>query len=381
MKTITKTSSFRNQTQPGVLYVDKTEYLYKLSKLDGIFYSLSRPRWFGLSQLLDSLELMYRGEKDAFTDLRICETDYGWEKHPVIRLDLSICGYRTPLDMQSFLSHKITEEAEQYGISAGRTLDFRELCSTVIAKLSQLNKVVVLIDEADTPLRLNAGSRDIDEYVEVYKDLFSAILSAGNALQLCLIVSTTPLSRKRFCPALNDFTDLTFSDEFASICGCTQNELEKNYAEYVGIGCSESGLCHSAYIEKVKEWFGGYRFSPNGESVYHPGFLASFFQDGGTSFQDYWLLLGSIVRTLKEKAKAHDFTAASKFYISQQDLQDADIVNLMSPVNEETNIVRLFYYYGYLTIKDAVCGKGDYLLTLGFTNSGMKESFCELLTE
>lgn len=380
MNTIVKTSSFSNQSQPGILYVDKTINIYKLSQLNG-FFTFSRPRWFGLSQLLDSLTTLFQGKRSSFKDLELSRTDYSWKQHPVIRIDFSICAHMTPQGMRNYLAHMMRETAAAYTVTISNQLSGAALYSETITALSKISKVVVLIDEVDSPLRLNADKNDINEFTDIYRKLFSAFASEKDCLRFCFIVGTIPLSRGRLSFVFEEFTDLTFSDDYNSLCGYTQKEMEENFAYYIDKGIVETGMDRASYLAEIREWFGGYLFSPHGECVYHPGFIASFFlNENGTCFKDYWGMVGSIGNTLKEKAQALDLTGDGEFRIFQKELQTVDIIKLMQPAEGEKDLIRLFYYYGYLTIKNTVYMGEDYLLTLSFTNNGMKENLCYLLT-
>lgn len=385
MKEIPRTADFSLYTKPGTLYVDKTEYLYKISRLDGVFYCSSRPTWFGLTFFMRSMVFMYRGERELFKGLYIDRTDHLWSTHPVLELNFMLaCNH--PDDFHRFLKYELKNEAEKFGIVLDETKGSQFFYRNAIKSLSQINKVVVIIDEFDKPLRVNATNGKLDGFLTAYRDFFSVLRESEKYLELCIVFGTTPLPRTLFSPVLDSFVDLTFSDEYSALFGYTQKELEENFAEYIENGMSLKKMEKGEYLAKMKTWFGGYRFSPNGEEVYHPGFISRFFGsegENGKLFKDYWVMIGRIGHVIREKAESVDFDFAldREVRIKQSKLEEKNIVDLSSSLSTKEDFICLLYWYGYFTAKEASLIDGDYLLTLGYTNRAMEDNLESLVLE
>ena len=375
---------FTSRREKGCLYVDKTEYLYKLSRLDGVFYSISRPRWFGVSLCMQALELMYRGKRDAFRGLYIDGTDYEWTSHPVLNLNF-LLACEDPDSCRSFLEYELKREAEKYGIALSDAEDCHSFYRNAIKRLSRINKVVVLIDEFDKPLRVNAGNGKLGDFLTIYRDFVSALEESREYLEFSLVFSTTPLPKYRLSPVLDRFIDLTFSDDYAAFFGFTQKEIEEYFADDIERGMAAANMGRGEYLEKMYSWFGGYLFSPNGECVYHPGFISRFFEsDGrGVSFRNYWVTIGRIGDVIRERAASVDFDFAldRTLRISQSSLNSKDITGLSSSFASKEDFIALLYWYGYFTVNEAVEADGDCLLTLGYTNQAMEDNLENLVLE
>jgi hypothetical protein len=373
-----------SRREKGCLYVDKTEYLYKLSRLDGVFYSISRPRWFGVSLAMQALELMYRGKRDAFRGLYIDGTDYEWTSHPVLNLNFLLAS-EDPGAFRRLLEYELKREAEKYGIALSEAEDCRTFYRNAIRSLSRINKVVVLIDEFDKPLRVNAANGKLGDFLTIYRDFFSALEESRECIELSLVFSTTPLPEYRLSPVLDRFINLTFSDDYAAFFGFTQKEIEEYFALDIERGMAAANMGRREYLEKMYSWFGGYRFSPNGEGVYHPGFISRFFgsEGGGVSFRNYWVMIGRIGDVIRERAASVDFDFAldRTLSISQSSLQSKDITDLSSSFASKEDFIALLYWYGYFTVNEAVEADGDCLLTLGYTNQAMEDNLENLVLE
>ena len=373
---------FKMRLRPDVLYVDKTDYLYKLNKLDGVFYSISRPRWFGTSLLIQTLELMYRGRRDVFKGLAIDNTDYSWTSHPVLVLNFSL-GSESPAELRRLLAYDLNKEAERFGITLEKTKNPALFYRQAIERLSQVNKIVILIDEFDKPLMVNAAGKQLDAVLQVYREFFSVLDESKDKLKLCLAFGTTAFAGSRLSPALDNFIDLTFSDDYAALFGYTQEELEENFSEYIENGKKALRMGKKGYSQQMKSWFGGYRFSSAGEEVYHPGFITRFFssESEGTDFKDYWVMIGRIGDVIRKRAAAAEFdlTCDRETQILQSELLSKDIIDLSFASTKE-EFMMLLYWYGYFTVKKAVPVGNDNLLTLGYTNMAMENNLKNLLT-
>ncbi len=383
MKHVVRTTSFEGQTSEGILYVDKTKYIHKLDKLDGVFYYLSRPSRFGLSQLLHSLKLFYSGRREVFKGLEIEKLEQEWGTYPIIHLNFALLFGENAEEIRETLVHRFSWIAKENSIKLNNGMDATNVYSTVIESLSKKGKVVVLIDEFTKPLRVRATSKGIYEIVEVYRELFGVLDSLKSSLKLCFVVGNTGLPRKRLSPFMDSFTDLTLSEEFSSILGYTQKELEDNFSEHIEKGRKILNMGRNEYLEKIMKWYGAYRFSIHGECLYNPHAVASFFMSSndGRYFQDYWRCIGSIGYVIKGRAVSvgFDIRRDGEWQLPLERVKERDIIELANPSAGMEEYIILLYELGYFTIKETFSSPDGTFVKLGITDSEMYKGLESLL--
>ena len=372
MKDITSSVySFEKLRQEGYLYVDKTEYIWNLINPAGESYFLSRPRRFGKSLTVSTLKAVFEGKKELFQGLAIYNKDYDWKKYPVIHL--SFGDYNVDSDAQKELSRylmtKVRQIAEAYSIVLSAStpgLCFGEL----IDKLYKNGEVVILIDEYDKPILDNIANPDIRKIQQQLKGFFS-VLKERNAKERFLFVTGV----SKFCHVslfsdLNNLTDITMDARYATMFGYTQEELECNFGDRIAALAGDTKI--NTYKTKIKEWYNGYRFHKNAQTVYNPVSLAYFFENNG-EFNNYWFSTGT-PSFLLELIKKQRFdlekvleTPVSGFAFSAYEI-------------DKLNPLTLLLQTGYLTIDKAVERYGDTAYMLRFPNLEVKGSFEAYLT-
>ncbi len=378
---ITGNSSFEVLINGGYLYVDKTKYLYELIKNTGTYYFLSRPRRFGKSLTLSTLEAIFKGKRELFKDLYIDSTNYDWKEYPVIHLDFSTCIGDSSSDISDWINRKIIDIGISYGVKLSEEAKYNYNLDKLITELAKREKVVVLIDEYDSILSNNINSENLEEIRSTLRGFYSVLKSQSENIRMCFITGVTKFSKVSIFSAMNNLTDISVMNEYSSLLGYTQKELEDNFAEYIDAGFRKNGITKEEYLAKLKYWYDGYCFTAEGESVYNPVSIGSFFSQGGKVFRNYWISTGGMTSLLTDIAKRVNFDVSltDELQISEDKLHNVDIIQMVQTEVTKENFLALLYHSGYLTIKKALPVRGDYLLTLGYPNEEVEKGLNEIL--
>ncbi len=363
------------------IYVDKTRYLYNLVKNDGFFYFLSRPRRFGKSLTLSTLDAIFRGKKELFKGLYIDSADYDWKEYPVIHINFSEITFTDMEDLRSQIKDVLFGIAEQYNVTIEGDTSYNRVLKKLIVELAKKTKVAILIDEYDSPLSNRINSDDIEEIRDVLRGFYSVIKASDAYIHFCLITGVTKFSKMSIFSAMNNLIDISMSEEYSTAFGYTQRELEDNFAKYIEAGIKNSGYSREEYLGEIKRWYDGYCFSPKGERVYNPVSVGYFFMDGGEDFSPYWIDTGGMTYLLTEIARKvrFDITKDVEIELPKEALQSVDIIQMARTEVNKDNFLSLLYQSGYLTIKKSeVVGK-TYLFTLGYPNEEVERGLNAIL--
>lgn len=351
----------------GLTYVDKTHLIYQLiSRYDSYF--LSRPRRFGKSLLISTLEAIFSGRRDLFKGLWIDTSDWDWVVYPVIRLDMSSINSRTPEMLETDLIRVLNNIASERkmtltGESAANYLE------TLIKKLSERQKVVVLIDEYDKPLIDNVDNLKIAQgNLRILKEFFSILKSQDNNLRSVFLTGVTKFSKVSVFSGLNNLNDLTLSNDYSTLLGYTRNELGYYFAENIKDVAIENNLSTSDCYDRIKVWYNGYRFSKNGELVYNPFSTLKLLDS--KEFSAHWFETGTPAFLIDlVKKRQFDLANLEQINVNIQSFSSFDI--------EELPTLPLLYQTGYLTIKFVLPHINAYCL--GLPNREVSQAFSESL--
>ena len=290
MKDITSSVyNFENLIQGNFLYVDKTEYIWQLVRPAKEMYFLSRPRRFGKSLTLSTLKAVFEGKKEIFKGLAIYDKPYDWKTYPVIHLDFANCDIKTADGLVGYLNGQLANIADLFHLQLrGEQLTgrFENLINDIAAK----EDVVILIDEYDKPILNNIARQGVDEILAVLKGFYSNIKKCESKLRFVFVTGVSKFCHVSLFSDLNNLTDITMDARYAVMLGYTQEELESNFGDRLSALAGEEDI--DAYKEKIKEWYNGYRFHKNAQTVYNPVSLAQFFEKGG-EFNNYWFSTGT----------------------------------------------------------------------------------------
>ena len=361
--------SFEELIQGDFLYVDKTEYIWQLIRPSSAGYFLSRPRRFGKSLTISTLKAVFEGKKELFRDLAIYDKPYDWKPYPVIHLDLNGFDFSSLAAVKNSLIRLMKETAVYHNVTLTENSPdnmFRE----IIGKLSQQQNVVILLDEYDKPILNNIGKAETSDVLTCMKSFYSVIKAFESKLRFAFITGVSKFCHVSLFSDLNNLTDITMDARYAAMFGYTQEELESNFDDRISTLAGEQDI--AAYKAKIKEWYNGYRFHKNAQTVYNPVSLAYFFENGG-EFNNYWFSTGT-PSFLLELIKKQRFdlekvleTPVSGFAFSAYEI-------------DKLNPLTLLLQTGYLTIDKAVERYGDTTYMLRFPNLEVKGSFEAYLT-
>ena len=382
MKSInTGNSSFEALITNGNLYVDKTKYLYSLLTSGGTYYFLSRPRRFGKSLTLSTLEAIFKSKRELFKGLYIDSTDYNWKGYPVIHIDFSKCARNTAASVSAWINNQLMMISSTYNIQLEKEDGFDSNLDNLITKMSTTGKVVVLIDEYDSLLINNINNEHLEDIRLTLRGFYSVLKSQSENIRMCFITGVTKFSKVSIFSAMNNLIDISMLDEYSAMFGYTQKELEYNFAEYLDEGVRKNGFSKEEYLAQLKYWYDGYHFTADGEAVYNPVSIGSFFYAGGKIFRNYWIMTGGMTSLLTEIAKRvkFDLSISDGIKISEDKLHTTDIVQMVQTEVSQENFLSLLYQSGYLTIKDASITRSGYLLTLGYPNEEVEQGLNEIL--
>ena len=366
--------SFEKLITEGFLYVDKTEYVYRLVH-NNIPYFLSRPRRFGKSLLLSTLRAYWEGRKDLFSGLNIekLEKDNpeAWKAYPVFYFDFNGESYEN-VTIEKVLDQHLSKWEAQFGLTKGvNTLGarFESLIEEAYKKTGL--RCVVLVDEYDKPLLEVAEDNERAEHTKnVFKGFFSRLKKADEYIQFIFITGVSKFHKVSIFSDLNQLNDISLNEEYADLCGITAQEIKDYFHEEVHELAARRNIRPEKCLEILKKQYDGYRFYPDSEGVYNPySLLKAFFEK---DFGSYWYETGTptfLVRKLKDISfDIRKFTDMTLF-ASEGMLRDY--------TGDTADPVPLLYQTGYLTIADYDRVGRQY--TLAFPNEEVKYGFLESL--
>jgi hypothetical protein len=362
--------SFSNIRRNGYLYVDKTAYIPLLLQ-NGRYKFLSRPRRFGKSLLVSMLESFFSGERELFNGLKIDRLmPEEWESHPVIHLDFSGEDYVSA----GVLDNKLHSSLERYesaiGIqTANATFSerFRNIVRTLHASTGR--QVVVLVDEYDNPITAAIGNPELQErFRATLYGFYSSLKSLDEHLHFCLLTGVTKYGHLSVFSGLNNLLDITFMNEFAGICGITEEELRVSLKSGVEHFAEEEGIEPELAFNQLKEWYDGYHFSKSLLDVYNPFSVMNTL--ARREISGYWYQTGTptiLIKMLTDSSL--DITKLNGTKASDDMLGNISATNV--------NPTALFYQTGYLTIKNY--DRSSRLYTLGYPNKEIESGLMDNL--
>jgi len=364
-------SSFENLIKGDMLYVDKTEIIYRMIT-NAQFYFLSRPRRFGKSLLISTLEEIFKGNKELFKDLWIYKADYNWEEYPVVIIDFNHVLSDNHIMLQEGITKLLVDVANAHGLQLEENV-YKYAFVELIKKLSEKysKQVVLLIDEYDKPIITHLGKGDegirlAEKNRDILKNFYGTIKAASviENLRFVLLTGVSKFSKAGVFSELNNLSDITMHDRYASILGITEEELAHYFDEYIKLQCNYLEIDEEEVRLKIREYYNGYRFSETDLKVYNPFSLIKFFDE--SKFRNYWFESGTptfLVNLIKER----------NYYIPQTESFSADETTFSSYELDNLDITALLFQTGYLTIKDYDKDFGTYVL--GYPNFEVKYSF------
>ncbi|MDR3171423.1 MAG: ATP-binding protein [Treponema sp.] len=361
-------------------YVDKTALIHQLVSGSGKTFFLSRPRRFGKSLLCSTLGAFFEGRRELFTgivgqaSLAVDSLDWDWKKHPVIRLDLNPGDYERGIN-ELFATINTTLDicAGKYGVTCeGESLSarFTRLINNLHEKTGE--RVAVIIDEYDKPLLGTIDNPELHkETRSALKGFYGVLKSSDEHLAFVFLTGVTKFSQVSVFSELNNLIDLTLDPRYAALCGITQDELEQNFEPEIAAIVKNREWERNVYLDRLRRFYNGYRFSRKPLTVYNPfGLLSHFDQEG--EFLPYWYETGTptfLIKLIEEQRI--DILDLRKQIIHYGDFKKYDAENMEA--------VPVLYQSGYLTITDYDDELTEF--TLGYPNDEVRTSFASELME
>ena len=362
--------NFEDLRRSEYVYVDKTALIYRLVST-GKYYFLSRPRRFGKSLLISTMDAYFSGKKELFKGLAIEQLEKDWIEYPVLHLDLNSSKYINPVDLDVVLDQQLNNWEAEYGI-ARKYDDCSARMNDVIDAACRKTgrKVVILIDEYDKPIVNNLGNDElVDYYRKTLQGFYSVLKAKDGQIKFGFLTGVSKIGKLSVFSSLNNLKDISMVKEYADICGISEKELHDNFDESVSELGEANNLTKDEGYLKLKEMYDGYHFSQNSIGVYNPFSLLNAFSD--REFQDYWFETGTptLLVNVMKKTLFDVPTLSDNVVVSADDLSGMqDIIN---------NPIPLFYQTGYLTIKGYDKEFKEY--TLGFPNDEVKTGFLKFI--
>ncbi len=357
----------------GYFYVDKTDLVYNLTHTNQ-YYFLSRPRRFGKSLLISTLQYYFEGRKELFTGLAMEHLETEWKKHPVIRLDMSCLK---DLDEEIFAANMdsmLGTIEQEYGIKndkSNRAWGARLTNLIYSANKQSGEQVVVLVDEYDTPMLEAMGkSEQLDKVRTRMRDFYAPLKALGGILRFVFLTGISKFSQLSIFSELNNLKIITMSDDFAAICGITKEEVLTQMQPEIQALADKQDLTYDEACAALQKQYDGYHFSKNSPDVYNPFSLINSLSDG--ELANYWFASGTptILTKLVKKFNMEP-EAFSKGFEATQEMFEA-------PTETATNPIPMLYQSGYLTIKKYNNGSfAPYILA--FPNKEVSDGFSRSL--
>ena len=371
--------SFSNIRNGGFIYVDKTQYAYQLI-LQNQVYFLSRPRRFGKSLFLSTLEAYFLGKRELFhglyleraeAELAQQENREAWQEYPVLYLDLNGSNYKEPAGLSINLDTHLVSWEALYGAEPSEkdlSMRFRGIIRRAYEETGR--QVVILVDEYDKPLLETIDNPKLNEaYRDTLRAFYSVIKSSDQYLRFAFLVGITKFGKISVFSGLNNLRDISLQRSFSGICGITESELEATFAPEIETLSLELGQNREDTLTTLKKWYDGYLFAEKGENVYNPFSLLNVF--ASKSLQRYWYATGTPTFLVEYLKVAHyDLPNLDDHVLLTADAMEHYIA-------DARNALPILYQAGYLTIKGYIAEGNIY--RLGFPNDEVRYGFLNSL--
>ena len=360
--------SFEEIRKQGCLYVDKTDIIWQLANRGKKYNYLSRPRRFGKSVLVDTLEAYFMGKKELFEGLKIMQLETEWVKRPVIRLDMSRAGAE-PDTLRSYLDISFDRLEEEYGITPKPTAKLADRFDAIIVEAYEQTgqQVAILIDEYDSPLQHSWKTPQHEACTAIYREVFAILKADDKYEKFVFITGITKFTQISLFSVLNNLSNISFEPEYAAICGITKEEVLRDFKPEINKLAEYEDWTYDEAVEKLTAYYDGYHFSRrNMVDVFNPFSLINALAD--SDLKNYWASSGA--------------TSLLPKFVDDMEirLKDFDHSALLGTVIETSDVTgggaELFLYQsGYLTIKGYI--NGTYLL--GIPNFEVRQALNEVV--
>ena len=361
--------NFEKIRTDGYFYIDKTALIYQMVKT-GSYYFLSRPRRFGKSLLISTLEAYFLGKKELFEGLAMEKLEKDWITYPIFHMDLNTEKYDTRESLDSILNFTLEKWEQQYGTAPSETtfaLRFRGLIERAYKQTGQ--RVVILIDEYDKPMLQAIGNEELQkEFRNTMKAFYSVLKTMDGCIQFAFLTGVTKFGKVSVFSDLNNLDDISMRNQYIDICGVSEKELHDDLEIELHELADIKGVSYHEICDKLREYYDGYHFTHNSIGIYNPFSLLNTFKY--KEFGSSWFETGTPTY-LVELLKKHHYDLRRMAH------EETSISVLNSIDSASDNPIPVIYQSGYLTIKGYDEEFGIY--SLGFPNREVEEGFIKFL--
>ena len=337
--------TFSEIREEDFLYVDKTEYIYRMTHTSGKYFFLARPRRFGKSLLVSTMQSYFEGKKELFKGLVIDKLEKEWMEYPVLHFDMSGGKHMEPEQLELYLGYILEDQEKKWGINEPRIGANNRLIDLINTAYEKSGKqVVVLIDEYDAPMLDVAHEKEqLDVLRNIMRNFFSPLKYSEAKLRFVFLTGITKFSQVSIFSELNNITNVSMDDEYAGICGITKEELLENMSDDINMLADALGYSREMMIAKLKENCDGYHFSKKSPDVFNPYSLLNCFSK--KELGAFWFCSGTptyLINMLRQ------------FGVLPTEIAPTEAVSssFNAPTENMKTITPLLYQSGYVTIKE-----------------------------
>lgn len=361
--------NFEKLRKEGFIYVDKTELIYRLVTT-GSYYFLSRPRRFGKSLLISTLEAYFQGKKELFKDLAIEKLEKDWIQYPVLHMDLNAEKFDSLERLEQILDRHLFLWEDSWGTDARENTFSARFTGVIRRAFQQTGRpVVILIDEYDKPMLQALDNDELQkEYRNTLKAFYGVMKSMDGFIKFAFLTGVIKFGKASVFSDLNNLDDISMRTPYVSICGITEEEMHTYFDNDIHALASATQMTYEETCAELKECYDGYHFVENSPGIYNPFSLLNTFSK--RKFGSYWFETGTPTYLVDLLKRSH-----YNLYNMAHTETDSDVLNSIDSTS--TNPIPVIYQSGYLTIKGYDRRFGIY--RLGFPNREVEEGFMKFL--
>ena len=325
-------------------YIDKTEYVYRMAHTDGTYFFLSRPRRFGKSLLLTTMQSYFEGKKDLFKGLAIEKLEKDWISYPVLHFDMSMGKHMEIAQLERYFDQRLAEQEQKWGITNPAIDANDRLISLIQTAYRETGKqVVILIDEYDAPLLDVVHEKDnLKQLRLIMQNFYSPLKKLDPYLEFTFITGITKFSQLSIFSELNNLDNISMFDQYSAICGISKAELTTKMKPDVEALGEALGMTYEECLAELTRFYDGYHFSEKSEDIFNPFSLVKALN--ARKIAPYWFGSGTpsyLIKTLQ------------KYHVNVMDIEkkSCDVDDFDVSPEVVTSALPLLYQSGYLTIK------------------------------
>jgi hypothetical protein len=362
------THTFRDIIEGGFHYIDKTRHIYELVRYPKGVYFLARPRRFGKSTLITTLEELFAGNRALFQGLWIDQSDYDWQPYNVVRFDFSEHRVRDADAMAKVIDRFIAKHAKAHQVTLDG-FDYQSNLASLIEQVAQTQKVVILIDEYDKPITDNLTNlAEARQIREVLRDFYTVIKALDRHLRFVFVTGISKFSRVGLFSTMNNLEDLTLLPQYATLLGITEEELRQDFAEHLALFAEQRGTSVAELLAEIKRWYNGFCFAAGAPNVYNP--YSTLLCLKQQRFANFWFETGTptfLINLIKQEQ--YDIRELDNLHVLELGFSTYEL--------DKLPVVPLLFQTGYLTMKAYEPTRSLY--TLGYPNAEVEQAFITFL--